>query len=139
MPFFVMCTAPIFDEHKLCSQQKLQTVSDLSLKLQTYCQELHINKPDYTVFSTQSGDGFYCTISIAGKSYTGAIRLGEKEAKECATQEAVAQLFNLREFNFITVFMFNLCFIMYYLIFIYGMHTVNENTSCILKVRTSCT
>ena len=61
-------------------------------ELQEYCHKHQLSDPDYTVLPTQRGGGFYCTVTIAGESYTGVIRLDEKEAKESAAAEAVLTL-----------------------------------------------
>lgn len=63
-----------------------QTISYIDL-LQEYCQKLQVMDPDYKVIPTQRGGGFYCTVSIENKSYTGAIRLDKEEAKKSAAVE----------------------------------------------------
>ena len=68
-----------------------QTNSSAS-KLQEYCEKFQLSDPDFAVLSTQSGGGFYSTVTIAGESYTGAIRLDEEEAKESAAVEFAVQL-----------------------------------------------
>ena len=73
-----------------------QTNSSTS-KLQGYCEKFQLNDPDFAVRSTQSGGGFYCTVTIAGESYTGAIRFDEEEAKESAAIEFAVQLLCLSE------------------------------------------
>ena len=60
--------------------------------LQKYCQVHQLSDPDYTVLPTQKGGGFYCTVTVGGRPYTGAIRVDEKEAKESAANFAVQML-----------------------------------------------
>ena len=56
------------------------------VKLQEHCEEFQLDDPDYVVLPTQRGGGFYCTVTISGEPYTGAIRMDEEEAKESAAE-----------------------------------------------------
>jgi len=67
-------------------------------KLQEYCQRIQLNDPVYTVVPAQNGGGFYSTITIAGKSYTGDLELNEEEARESAATEVAVQLLRLSEY-----------------------------------------
>ena len=79
-------------------------------KLQEYCQKLNLSDPNFAVLPTQRGGGFYCTVTIAGESYTGAIRLDEEEAKESAAEEVV-QMFNISKLYIWYVDMLLYCFV----------------------------
>jgi len=69
-------------------------MSSISQPFTTRLDELNrrfrFSNPHYIVLPTERGGGFYCTVIIAGKSYTGAIRLDEKEAMESAAEAALS-------------------------------------------------
>ena len=73
-----------------------------TIKLQEYCRKFQLSDPDYTILPTQRGGGFYSKVTVAGKSYTGAIRLDEDEAKESAAVEVAVQLISLSEYSNVT-------------------------------------
>jgi len=66
---------------------QVSTKKSCITKLREYCQKWNLSGPDFTVLPTQGGGGFYSTVTIAGESYTGIIRLEEDEAKESAAEE----------------------------------------------------
>ena len=80
-------------------------------KLQEYCQKLNLSDPNFAVQPTQRGGGFYCTVTIAGESYTGAIRLDEEEAKECAAEEIV-QIFNISKLKIVDMLLYCFCYML---------------------------
>ena len=78
----------------------VQTVSQArfyTTKLQEYCRSFQLIDPVYTVVPAQSGSGFYSTVTIAGRSYIGALGLNEEEARKSATAEVAMQLLRLSE------------------------------------------
>ena len=79
------------------SMSLLAQTLPLSAKLQEHCQYFELGDPVYKVFSTQSGGGYYCTVTIAGEPHTGAIRLDEEDAKESAAVEFAVRLISLSE------------------------------------------
>jgi len=79
-------------------QGVLKTTS-CTTKLQEYCLKFHLSDPDYTVFETQDGDGFYSKVTIANKSFTGAIQLDEVQARESAAVEFAVQLICLSKLS----------------------------------------
>jgi len=77
-----------------------QTVSQArsyTTKLQEYCRNFQLIDPAYTVLPEKSGGGFYSTVTIAGRSYTGALGLNGEEARESAAAEVAMQLLRLSE------------------------------------------
>jgi len=77
---------PLWPDVSLDVLKVPQALKSPIVKLQKYCQSSQLGDPVFTVLPTPRGDGFYCTVTVAGESYTGAIRLDEGKAKDSAAE-----------------------------------------------------
>ena len=90
MIFQYHTTLPPLSEVSFNTPQTLTTKS-CATKLQEYCQKHQLGDPVYSTIHTLQNT-FYSTVTIAGESYTGAVRLEKEEAKECAAEVALKLL-----------------------------------------------